>query len=157
MDTPKFVADVHLAKLAKGLRLLGFDTLYFSFIEDSELCRIAQEEGRTVLSKDRRLCQECERCYLVQNRELKAQLKEILKHLQIERCYPFRRCLIDNGLLEPVEKKEIFHLLPPKVKAYYDEFYRCPKCGRIYWRGSHWERMRALIDEVCGEIRAQGL
>ena len=156
MDTPKFVADVHLARLARTLRLLGIDTLYFNHIEDSELKEIAKNEKRFILTKDRRLCEESDRCYLVQSKEPKAQLLEVLRAFQIRRCRPFSRCLLDNAPLASVSKSNVEDRLPPKVRGFYEEFWICPECDRVYWHGTHWERMRDFIDEVCDEIQGPG-
>ena len=154
MDCRKFVADVHLAKLAKYLRLLGFDTLYFTSITDDALIEIAKSQQRLILTKDKALSSH-PLAYLVRSQELRQQLPEVLRHCRITHCYPFSRCLIDNSLLERVEKEEIIDRLPPKVRRWCNEFWRCPKCGRIYWHGTHYRRMRKFIDEVCGEIRAR--
>ncbi|MRI59255.1 MAG: hypothetical protein C6H99_07105 [Epsilonproteobacteria bacterium] len=153
MDTPKFVADVHLARLAKGLRLLGIDTLYFSYIEDRDLKIIAQKQRRVILTKDRRLCQESRRCYLVKEMEYFDQILEVMRSFSILRCNPLSRCLMDNTPIRPVAKWMIEDSLPLKVKRAYKEFWICPECQRIYWHGTHWERMREFIREVCDEIR----
>ncbi len=151
VDTPKFVADVHLAKLAKYLRLLGLDTLYFHQIDDNDLIKIAKEQKRWILSKDRALCERERRCYLVHAKKPKEQIREILQAFHIAKCHPFTRCLKDNTPLLKIEKEKILDRLPPKVRAFYDEFWICPTCGRIYWHGTHYEKMRSFIDEVCGE------
>ena len=144
-----FVADVHLAKLARLLRLFGFDTLYFTHIEDDELLHISKNEGRWILSKDRALCERGERCLLIEAKEPKEQLKEVLYTLKLTQCRPFTRCLVDNAPLERVPKEEVLAKIPPKVAQWCEEFERCSRCGRIYWKGSHYERMKRFIDEVC--------
>ena len=110
-----FVADVHLAKLAKLLRLLGFDTLYFNHVEDDELLQISKNEGRWILTKDRALCEKADRCLLIKAKEPKEQLKEVLHALKLTKCLPFTRCLVDNALLESVPKEEVLAKIPPKV------------------------------------------
>ena len=148
MGTGRFVADVHLAKLAKYLRLLGFDTLYYNRIEDDTLICIANEQDRTILTKDRALCERCERCYLVKGKKLKEQLQEVLEKFGLHIEAPFSRCMVDNAPLEVVEKKEVEEQLPPKVKSFYEDFWRCRECGRIYWHGSHYEKMRRFIEDL---------
>ena len=150
MGNCKFVADVHLAKLAKYLRALGFDTLYFNHIEDDKLIAIAKNEDRWILSKDKRLCQRCDRCLLIEAKEVKEQLQEVIDRFNLKEFDSFSRCLIDNEPLEEIEKEKILHLLPPKVKKASTKFWRCPKCNRIYWHGSHYEKMKRFIDEVGG-------
>ena len=149
MGDYRFVADVHLAKLAKYLRLLGIDTLYFTHIEDSELIDISNREQRWILTKDRELSQRAPRALLIKSNLLKEQLREVLKRFE-PKTSPFSRCLKDNAILEKVEKKEVLEYLPPKVKEFYEEFWRCGECGRIYWHGSHYEKMKSFIDEVGG-------
>lgn len=148
MGNGRFVADVHLAKLAKYLRLLGFDTLYFNQIDDDALIKIAQEQERTILTKDRELCRRSKRCYIVRNKEIKKQLKEVLEHFGLEVRQPFSRCMVDNTELERVNKEEIKKKLPPKVNEWCNQFWRCTECGRIYWHGSHYERMKEFIQDL---------
>ncbi len=151
----KFIADVHLAKVARYLRLFGFDTLYFSTIDDEELVEFAQ--NRIVLTKDRALAKRAEKIYLVRSKELKSQLIEILHHFTITSCYPFTRCLVDNTMVQKIAKEAIIDRLPPRIRRDFDAFWICPKCQRIYWHGSHYERMLEMVYEVCGEIRAQAV
>ncbi len=149
----KFVADVHLAKLAKYLRLLGFDTLYFHQIGDEELVKFAQ--SRIVLTKDKALAKRSKNIYLVRSKEPKMQLVEVLRHFVIVSCHPFTRCLVDNAMLHKVAKEAIVDRLPPRIRQDFDAFWICPRCRRIYWHGSHYERMLEVVHGVCGEIRAQ--
>lgn len=150
MDDYRFVADVHLAKLAKYLRLLGFDTLYFHTIADNELLKIANEQNRIILTKDQELSTRSDLVYLVQTQNIKEQLQEIIHHFHITHCDPFSRCLMDNTPLQPIQKEKIEDRLPAKVRKFYNKFWICPTCHRIYWHGSHYERMKDFIDEVCG-------
>ena len=149
----KFIADVHLAKLAKYLRLLGLDTLYFTQIDDNELLKIAQNEGRIILTKDRALAKRSDSVYLVRSQELLKQLQEIIKHFDLDKFYPFSRCLVDNVLLESVDKKDIFIHLPPYVAKTQNSFKICPQCRRIYWPGSHYERMFSFLRGLGVEIQ----
>ena len=150
MDDYRFVADVHLAKLAKYLRLLGFDTLYFHTIDDDELLNIANEQNRVILTKDKELSTRSNMVYFVQAQNIKEQLQEILHRFHITQCKPFSRCLLDNTLLQPIQKAKIEARLPEKVRKFYNKFWICPTCYRIYWHGGHYERMKNFIDEVCG-------
>ncbi|WP_201333286.1 Mut7-C RNAse domain-containing protein [Nitratiruptor sp. YY09-18] len=154
MDCSRFVADVHLAKLAKYLRLLGFDTLYFHSISDNALKKIAQEQNRIILTKDKELSLH-PKAYLVKSQDVAKQIKEILHYCNTRECHPWSRCLVDNTPLIAVQKSKVEHLLPPKVKKSFENFWQCPKCGRVYWHGSHYERMQKFIDEVCDKIQVQ--
>ena len=150
MGSLRFIADVHLASLAKDLRLLGFDTLYFRDIQDSVLLSLAHRERRVILTEDRALCKrDPSICYLVQAQKKENQLKEVIERFAITKCKPFSRCLIDNTPLKKVSKEEVLDRLPPKVKKYYNDFWICPKCQRVYWRGTHYERMRQYLRKIC--------
>ncbi|MCW5852583.1 MAG: Mut7-C ubiquitin/RNAse domain-containing protein [Anaerolineae bacterium] len=148
---PRFVLDVHLGKLTTYLRLLGFDTLYRNDYADPELARISSEEGRLLLTRDRGLLKRgvVSHGYYVRATEPLAQLLEVLRRFDLfEAIQPFHRCVRCNGAVEPVAKEAVLEFLLPKTRLYYDEFYRCVECGRIYWRGSHYERMQRLVDRI---------
>ncbi len=151
MGSGRFVADVHLARLAKYLRLLGFDTLYYTHIDDDALMRIAKEEDRVILTKDRGLAEVCERSFIVRSNGLREQLREVMEAFGLRITRPFSRCMVDNGPLVRLEADAVRDLVPPKVRAWCEEYWRCEVCGRIYWQGSHWERMRRFIADLCGE------
>ncbi|WP_234697142.1 Mut7-C RNAse domain-containing protein [Nitrosophilus alvini] len=146
------MADVHLGRTAKYLRLLGFDTLYFKHIEDNDIIDIALRENRTVLTKDRELCKRLEnRCFYVNSKFPEDQVKEIVKHFDLKsKAKPFTRCMEDNALLERVDKSDIEEQLPEKVRGFYEDFKICPVCKKIYWLGSHYERMKKFIDSLLG-------
>ncbi|MGR9087266.1 MAG: Mut7-C RNAse domain-containing protein [Gammaproteobacteria bacterium] len=135
-----FVVDVNLGKLARLLRLLGFDTLYENTFGDREIVDLATIQKRIILTRDRRLlhAKEIIYGYWVRSVEPKRQLAEVVGRYDLsERIEPFRRCSACNGVIERVEKRQVIHLLEPKTRKYYDIFYRCPNCGKVYWQGSH--------------------
>lgn len=148
-DEPiRFILDVHLGKLARWLRLLGFDTLYRNDLDDPEIVEIATTEGRTILTRDGGIMKRraATRGYLVQSTEPQEQLREVLDYYQLrDHIQPFHRCLVCNGLLTPVEKAMILDQLEPKTIHYYDSFFQCTECGKIYWQGTHYERMREFL------------
>lgn len=147
----RFIADSHLGGLARLLRMLGFDTLYENGYADSEICRRAAEEGRIVLTRDRELLKlrtVTHGCY-VHALEPRLQLMEIVERLQLAASVrPFTLCLHCNLPLAPVEKAQIVDRLPPGVAQRYEQFHTCAGCRRVYWEGSHWERMRELLLEI---------
>ena len=148
----RFVADAHLGGLARLLRMLGFDTLYSNTIRDEEIRDLAQFEGRIVLTRDRELLKRREITHGCYVRALKPsdQLREIVQRLQLEHAdeiQPFTRCLHCNWLLTPVTKEEVLTRLPDRVAAYYQRFSVCQCCERVFWEGSHWQRMRAMLSE----------
>ncbi|HYA19185.1 MAG TPA: Mut7-C RNAse domain-containing protein [Burkholderiales bacterium] len=147
--TPEFVADAHLGGLARMLRMLGLDTLYESAISDREIIEAALRERRIVLSRDRELLKirDVARGCFVHARKPEAQLREVAIRYGLERhMQPFTLCLHCNYRLETIEKREVAGQIPQRIYERYAEFTRCPGCARIYWQGSHWARMREMLD-----------
>jgi uncharacterized protein with PIN domain/sulfur carrier protein ThiS len=148
---PRFVLDVHLGRLARTLRLLGFDCVWRNDITDDELAAISVAEQRTLLTRDRGLLKRARVAhgYLVRETDRRRQITEVLRRFDLFRSIsPFGRCLECNGVLEPVAKEEVEHRLPPRTQRDYDDFRRCPHCDRIYWKGSHYDRLTALVEDV---------
>ena len=151
LPEPRFVLDTHLGKLAAYLRMLGFDTLYRNDYHDNELAELSSREGRMLLTRDRGLLKRrvVTHGYHVWETDPERQLVEVVRRFDLLRTIaPFRRCMHCNGLLEPVRKEVIPDRLLPKTRQYYDEFSVCQSCGRIYWKGSHYERMQQLIGRL---------
>jgi len=144
----RFVLDVHLGKLASHLRMLGFDTLYRNDYADDRLVSLSVDRHRILLSKDRALIADptLTHAYRIRSQDPREQLLEVLGRFDLAGgVHPFTRCIECNSILEPADKQRVLHRLPPKVALAYDEFRLCPHCDRIYWRGSHVERMREFI------------
>lgn len=143
-----FVVDNHLGRLAAYLRMLGFDTLYSNDYQDEELARIASQEKRTLLTRDRRLLMRNAILsgYCIRHLDPQGQLIEVVQRFAMQgRILPFQRCLRCNHLLEPVSKEVVLPRLEPLTRLYYDEFHICPACNQIYWKGSHYEHMHGLL------------
>jgi uncharacterized protein with PIN domain len=150
---PSFVLDTHLGQLAAYLRMLGFDTLYRNDYADDELARVSSAEGRILLTRDLGLLKRgiVTHGYFVRETNPQQQIAEVLRRYQITGAItPLRRCIRCNGVLQPVSKTEIEARLEPKTRAYYQEFSICTACDQIYWKGSHYERIRQFIDNVIG-------
>jgi uncharacterized protein with PIN domain len=150
-----FVADVHLGKLARLLRLLGFDTVHSNAYHDSELVAIAAREGRIVLTRDRGLLKHnaVTHGYWLRSTEPIEQAREVVRRFNLETLIdPFRRCLVCNGLLVPVEKQRILEQLPPKVAAEHEEYFLCSSCHRPYWRGTHYPKLEAQIAAIMRDV-----
>jgi uncharacterized protein len=147
----RFVADAHLGGLARLLRLTGFDTLYDNGFRDDEIERLAREQGRIVLTRDRDLLKRrgvTHGCYV---RALRSQdqLREVFDRLDLARsARPFTRCLSCNAHLRPIDKALVEAQLPPAVRAQYRSFAACEGCGRVFWEGTHWRRMREMVDAL---------
>lgn len=148
---PRFVLDTHLGRLAAYLRLLGFDSLYRNDHTDQELARLASSEGRILLTRDRGLLKRnlVTHGHWMRETRPRRQVVEVLRRFDLYGAVsPFRRCLRCNTLLRPVRKEAIGHRLPPKTRQFYDEFRCCPTCDRLYWPGSHYERMQQFVEQM---------
>ncbi|UVE18899.1 Mut7-C ubiquitin/RNAse domain-containing protein [Pseudomonas sp. LS44] len=144
----RFVADVHLGGLAHLLRLAGFDTLYETDFADAQIAALGADEGRIVLTRDRELLKRrnvTHGCYV---RALKPalQLRELFERLDLAgSARPFSLCLHCNAPLREVDKAAVLERLPPKVRELYQRFLTCDGCQRVFWEGSHWRSMQALL------------
>ncbi len=148
---PSFIADNHLGRLAAYLRMLGFDTLYRNDYQDPELAAVAHQEERILLTRDRRLLmrREVEYGCCLRSLDSREQLGEVVRRYALaQSARPFRRCLRCNHELEEVEKAAIVERLQPLTRRYFEEFARCPACNQVYWKGSHYDRMLELIQQV---------
>lgn len=149
LRTPKFVADAHLGGLARLMRMAGFDTLYDNAFDDVEITEIARREARIVLTRDRELLKRRDinhGCF-VRTLQPQQQLREIIERLDLAgQLRPFSLCLVCNAPLLAVDKASVLDSLPPSVRAHQEKFTRCPQCQRVYWPGSHWQRMRHFLD-----------
>lgn len=147
----RFVLDVHLGRLAGYLRMLGFDALYRGDYRDQELARISSAEGRILLTRDLGLLKHgaVRHGYAVRQTNPRQQAREVIRRFDLARsAAPFTRCLRCNQPLAPVAKESIRERLPETTRERYDEFRQCPGCDRLYWAGSHYQRMQRLVDEL---------
>jgi uncharacterized protein with PIN domain len=144
----RFIADAHLGGLARLLRMLGFDTIYSNNISDEKIRAVARAEERVILTRDRELlkCRVITHgCYVHALKPLE-QLREIVDRLHLRSgARPFTLCLECNLPLLPIEKAAIEDRLPPRVRQLYNAFRWCEGCDRVFWNGSHLERMQALL------------
>ncbi|MFO7780684.1 MAG: Mut7-C RNAse domain-containing protein [Spirochaetia bacterium] len=148
---PRFILDVHLGKLARLLRMLGFDTLYDNSWDDPEIVERGLAANRIILTRDAGILKrrEVTHGYLVRSDCPLEQAAEVLRRFDLSgRIEPFRRCMACNGLIEPVSREEVEDDLLPGTRQNYDEFYRCSSCGRVYWRGSHYQAMCEKIETL---------
>jgi uncharacterized protein with PIN domain len=144
----RFIADAHLGGLAHLLRMAGFDTLYRNDYTDREIAQIAVREGRIVLTRDRDLLKQrviTHGCYIHAIKPPQ-QFSELVKRLDLARSMrPFSRCLRCNVPLHHVAKKKVLEKLPPSVRINQTRFTICAVCRSVFWKGSHWKRMRDLL------------
>ena len=150
----RFVADCHLGRLAAYLRMVGFDTLYQNDCPDKTLAEISEREHRILLTRDRGLLKRSmvTHGYYVRSQAPRAQLEEVSARFHLAgKMRPFSRCMACNALLHQATKEEVYERLPERIREEFSEFSACPSCGRVYWRGSHYDRMRRLVQVVCSE------
>jgi uncharacterized protein with PIN domain len=148
LRVPRFVADAHLGGLARLLRMLGFDTLYRNDFRDETVRVLSHREGRIVLTRDRDLlkCRNVTHGCFIHALKAQEQLREVVDRLQLaSSARPFTLCLHCNVALAPIPKQAVAERLPPRVAQTYETFSWCEGCDRVYWEGSHWERMRELL------------
>lgn len=151
LRVPRFACDVHLGKLARRLRLLGFDTLYRNDWDDADLAAVVAAEQRCLLTRDVGLLKrgEVDRGYWLRVTDPGLQIREVIDRLDLRRsARPFSRCLVCNGGLDPIAKEAVLGELPLRTGLEHEEFRGCAACGRIYWRGSHFDRLDRMVRDL---------
>lgn len=150
----KFIVDANVGKLAKWLRMMGFDTIFFDEPDDGKMVKIALAEGRTIITKDsefmkrRAITSGRVKAELVTGDSSENQMLTIIKRLGLsDREHAFTRCLECNVLLNEMDKTEARELVPERVSELQEQYMVCQSCRRIYWRGTHWEAMRKKLHE----------
>ncbi len=147
---PKFVLDVHLGTLARYMRMLGFDTKYENYFSDKEIIRISLKEKRAILTRDLGILKHSSvtRGYFMRNTSPQKQIEEIVNRFDMKNeIKEFTRCIDCNYFLKKIDKEKIIGRIPAKVKTIYSQFYICKKCDKVYWHGSHYEKMKLLVDK----------
>jgi uncharacterized protein with PIN domain len=150
----RFILDVHLGKLARYLRMLGFDTAYDRDMDSSTLIESSLRHERVILTRDLAILKQnrVTHGYWLRHHEPRQQLQEILLALDLFRqLQPFTRCMHCNGPIHPVNKAVIEGRIDPNIFQRFREFWQCKDCGKIYWRGSHYESMLQLVSKLSQE------
>lgn len=154
LRTPHFLADAHLGKLAGYLRMLGFDTLYQNAWQDADLVRIAVEQKRILLTRDRALLMYRDLthgCYL-HPRKPRDQLAYLMERLDLcGSIQPFNRCMQCNGTLHLLSSDRLPASVPERVLLRHKEFLHCSECHQVYWKGTHYQAMMEWISELCAK------
>jgi len=150
---PAFIADCHLGKLAKYLRLMGFDTLYFPRIDDNDLIDVAKKEGRIILTRDKALSEHKDAPVLfLEPQEIKAQLQYLVSYYNLRNHpAPFSRCIVCNTPLKAIGKEKVLDRVPEKIGRRFNHFEHCSTCDRIYWHGDHYHRMQRFLESLFHE------
>jgi hypothetical protein len=152
---PRFVVDVNLGRLARLLRVLGFDVWWSSDADDATLADVSSGEKRILLTRDRGLLKRSAITHglFVHSQHPEQQALEVIRRLDLgQRLAPFTRCVRCNGKLFAVSKNDVIDQLEPLTRQYYEEFSRCAECGRVYWAGSHHARLAGLVERLRGQL-----
>nr|WP_262921400.1 Mut7-C ubiquitin/RNAse domain-containing protein [Maribellus maritimus] len=147
----QFVIDVNLGKLARKLRLLGFDSVFRNNLEDDEIVEIAVNEKRIILTRDKGVLKHSKvtHGYWLRNDNPKIQLKEIIERFQLQNQFrPFSRCSNCNGSLRAIQKAEATGRVPQDTLQIFDSFWECTGCSNVYWEGSHFERINKWLERL---------
>ncbi len=151
----RFILDVHLGKLVRNLRMLGFDSLYRNDYDDPEIIRIAAAEKRIILTRDVGILKNkaVKHGYWIRSQNPGEQLEEVIEHFHLSGSIePLNRCIECNGTIVKVEKNKIADQLKPKTRSYFNDFFQCINCKKIYWEGSHYTKMIFKINSIRNSI-----
>jgi len=147
-----------LGKLARWLKILGFDVVYFPKIEDSELLALAQRQGRILLTRDNMLIRKAKgmNCLFIESEKWKKQVEQVLREFDLwKKARPYSRCIECNVELRNLPRKKAANLVTPFVYEHATSFALCPRCGRLFWQGTHFKDMELRIEEILskGKVR----
>jgi uncharacterized protein with PIN domain len=155
MENPKFIVDINVGKLAKWLRMMGYDTLLFDGDDDWRMIIIALEEGRVVITKDTQIVQRGVitsgrlKAILITSDKSEQQIQQVVETLNLDYQYrPFTLCLECNQLLVEKSREEVEDRVPPYVFQTQSQFVECPACHRIFWKGTHWKAMTKKLQSL---------
>ena len=154
IENPKFLVDGMLGKLARWLRILGYDVKYYKSLDDDSLIEIAKDEGRILLTRDnllyRKSLKKKVNSLLLEDESRVKNLAKLSQELGIdlEVNALTSRCPKCNSRIEPIKKDLVYGKVPEKTFRRFNEFWICPNCGQIYWRGSHWRNIYGTIDKA---------
>ena len=159
---PRFIVDINAGKLAKWLRIMGYDALLFTDKDDGKMIKIALNENRVILTRDSQIMKRrlitsgTLKAILVQGDELKTQLKQIASALNLDYQFrPFTICLECNHSLIARNKEEVSNRVPPHVLKTQSHYMECPSCHRVFWRGTHWQAMMKELESIMIQSQKQ--
>ena len=148
---PRFILDVHLGRLARYMRLCGLDTIYYKHLTDPEIINISLKEHRIIITRDRNLLKNkaLTHGYWIRSPKPELQFREVLNRFSLkDNLSPFTRCLECNSILSEIPKEKILERLLPATRKEFNKFRICTTCNRIYWEGSHYEKMKCQIEKM---------
>jgi len=157
----KFVTDGMLGKLTRWLRMLGHDVEYTGSMDDKELIQKVKKENRILLTRDLELYQHTiakgAEAFLIESPNQTANLATLAKRFgfKLEINVKASRCPKCNTRIKPASKKEVIKKIPQTTSSYYNEFWECPKCQQVYWRGAHWKKIEKTLREARRKLEGQ--
>ena len=144
----KLLCDHMLGSLARWLRFMGYDTAYPEPGPDRMLIERMRAEDRVLLTRDKELAGRVPGAVQVRSDNLDEQIREVAAVLRLHLVDPLSRCSLCNEILEVVPRGEVKILVPEGVTSRHQEFWRCPACRRVYWQGTHWDKMVARLNDL---------
>ena len=144
----KFLCDSMFGKLSKKLRMAGYDTLYVQSYERFGMVETAIAQDRVLITGDSAVILPPRLLLYMREKDPLTQFKNVREHFNLTAENAFTRCISCNGVLEKTEKEKIKNILPPKVSALFFSFTRCTGCGKVFWQGTHWEKMKIKLKET---------
>jgi len=147
----KFAVDKMLGRLAKWLRILGYDTLFDPYVSSATIAQQAKEGHRVFITRDTKLTKHSDThdYFIVQSENYREQLREVVAHFKLDiSSHLFTRCTICNAKILPVKKEAVMDRIPEKSASNFDEFYQCPQCKRVYWGGTHTQNTEKCLREI---------
>ncbi|OGV65916.1 MAG: hypothetical protein A3K19_07905 [Lentisphaerae bacterium RIFOXYB12_FULL_65_16] len=147
----RFVADVHLGRLARLLRLLGFDCVYSAPWDDAILATRSAAEHRILLTRDCGLLKRSVVTHgmFIHSDDPSEQVRDVVRKLDLyQSARPFSRCAACNGLLQPISRESARSKVPPRTYGYAEQFLQCDSCGKVFWKGTHWQRLNQLVERA---------
>lgn len=154
---PAFIADGHLARLGRYLRLLGLDSVIAEETDEKEIIHRSNSENRMILTRDLNLLRHgsTRYGYWVRSEDPDRQLEEIFSRFDLgEKLQPFSRCMSCNGILEKAALEEVRDKVPYKVQQWCDRFHRCKNCGKVYWKGSHYDKLKEKVERLVEKTKS---
>ena len=156
----KFVVDNNVGRIARWLRMMGYDAVLFHGLDDGLMVKLALSQGRIIITKDtgfmkrRAVTTRRVRAVLVSGDDPEVQMQKVITELKLNTCYqPFTRCLECNAVLQPRDREEIKDEIPPRVYERHEQYMECPDCRRFYWQGTHWEDMHRKLQQFELQMR----
>jgi len=152
----RFVADTMLGKLAKWLRILGYDTLYWRELDDHQLIELAAREGRVLLTADRQLMKyRRAQKFFISKSHWREQLREVMTSFNMNAQEAFTRCVACNSKLEAINKEGVRDKVPLYIYKNHQEFGKCPSCSKVYWKGTHFRSAKREVEKIIKDLRGR--